>query len=623
MLYRLILAEWAKAKNIGPTVIEKFLTDSELQSLNLKGYNCYTILNSSSTFTPGEKDDTGKPVYLEGSHIDTFQFVFVDMDLKDGVFKSKAEFIEFIRKSPLKPTAIVDSGNGIHVYWRVEDLTAESFVRLQRRLCRDFKTDPTVCTIYRLMRVPSTYNVKLEGDFKLCEVIENSDSVYSCETLDKALSPITIEDEEYAKTHINQTYNVDANLKIAADVPKSFIKFMVTRPEVKQLFYGPVKDRSKADYRLAHLLVVNGFKRDEILSIMLNTDKALERAPIHQYNYAKNIVDKVAIHEADGQWMLQSVSSLLDSIDDNKTSARIYCHPMVDATQNGFRLTQVMGLVGGSGIGKTALSLNCFRWFAQYNPEYVHVFISLEQPGIEIAERWKKLCKNNPNRLLDNKIHIIGNRKPDGTVKRFTFMELEEEIINFEKNSGKKVGCIVIDHIGVIKKRNAEGQRVELEDMCELMKSFAINTNTFLIMLSQTSRAKAGWGDIELDKDAAFGTTFFEANCDYLVTTWQPLKRIYDRAGHLTCNALKFCKIRHKTVGKDHIQEDQIYAMHFNPDSEEFTELTGDQLKAFNFYQSQATQVRNKDKKREPSPVKAMTWLEDPNGKAHNYTHQI
>ena len=48
------------------------------------------------------------------------------------------------------------------------------------------------------------------------------------------------------------------------------------------------------------------------------------------------------------------------------------------------------------------------------------------------------------------------------------------------------------------------------------MKAWAVQTNTLLVMQSQTSREKAGVGDLELDKDAAFGTSSFEWYCDFL-----------------------------------------------------------------------------------------------------------
>jgi hypothetical protein len=77
-------------------------------------------------------------------------------------------------------------------------------------------------------------------------------------------------------------------------------------------------------------------------------------------------------------------------------------------------------------------------------------------------------------------------------------------------------------------------------------------------------------------------------------------------------------------VGKDHIEEDQIYAMHFDPDTEEYTEFTDDQLIAFQFFQTQAAQIRSKDNKKEPTPIKAMSWLKEERGRAsHLSSHQI
>jgi hypothetical protein len=127
------------------------------------------------------------------------------------------------------------------------------------------------------------------------------------------------------------------------------------------------------------------------------------------------------------------------------------------------------------------------------------------------------------------------------------------------------------------------------------MKGFAVETNTMVIMQSQAPREKAGIGDLELNKDAAYGTVFFESYCDYLLTLWQPLKRLYAR-GAPTVMSFKFCKIRHKKQHLDVLKEDVRYSLYFDPSKEQLREMTQDEETQMTFFLKQAANERKQDK---------------------------
>ena len=75
--------------------------------------------------------------------------------------------------------------------------------------------------------------------------------------------------------------------------------------------------------------------------------------------------------------------------------------------------------------------------------------------------------------------------------KHVPLADIESYILKLQKTSGVKVGCVVIDHIGVLKKKNKDGENQGLIDICLQMKAVAKNTNTFMVMQSQTNRQKA------------------------------------------------------------------------------------------------------------------------------------
>lgn len=588
MLIRAILPQWAAEKSPSlRRVREGEFNEAQIADLIADSYNVYYLPNSPSQLP------SGRPV--DGTDIDTFSCVFVDMDLKEGTYADKDSFIQALYDFPKPPSSLVDSGNGVHAFWRVSDLDALSFLRLQRRLCRHLKTDEAVAKVYQLMRLPNTVNTKKEHDLKLCEELYSTGTVYTCEELDKALPLVTQEDEAYCQEHYNNTYNPGVKQSVDEALPRKFGQLIASNKEAKELYAGNVEDRSKADYRLGHLMFANGFTKPEAMSVLVNTAKALERAPTHRVNYAQNIVEKIWTFDIQQEGKLSySVRDILSRGEETISGTRFPCHPLIDNTVGGFRLGHVIGLVAGSGVGKTAFAINMFKWFTERNPEYDHFFVSLEQTDNEIASRWRTVCQGDER--LHDKVHVLSNYAPDGTFRRLSLSDIKTYLVEFQKETGRKIGTCVIDHIGALSKDSKNGENQGIVDICHQMKSFAVETGTLLVMQSQAPREKAGIGDLELDKSAAYGTVFFESYVDFLLTIWQPLKRVYTM-GAPTTMAFKYAKIRHKKQGQDKIQEDVCYRMFFDPKTEQLRELTSDEEKSFDYYNKQATSKRKEDRK--------------------------
>lgn len=606
MIYRCIAPDWLKKeKPHFPASVEGEYTDKQIKDYNAAGYNVYYFPNSPKVYIPGG--------FIDGSKIDNFDYVFADMDLKDGDYPTKDAFLEVISSFALTPSRIVDSGNGVHVYWRVLDLDAKSYLQFQRRISRKFITDENVSKICQLMRVPGTVNTKNLGNFVLCEEIYSSNDTYTAEEMDNHLSTLSQKDSDYCDTHYATTYMTESETlaKVDEKIPLKFAELIRTNKEVKSIWSGGLDDRSASDYRLGHIMFASGFTKNEAVSVLVNSAKALARAPIHRISYATNIVDKIWLYETDSKGSMplnlsNTVEQILSSRGDTIKGTRFPCWSYVDDTKHGFRLGHVIGLVAGSGAGKTAIALNMFAGFVESNPNYDHFFVSLEQPAEEIADRWKSLCGDNIQN--HSKVHVIGNYDPEGNFRDLSLETIRTYLLQFQKTSGRKIGCVVIDHIGVLANDNKLGQDEGVKKLCKAMKSFAVTTNTLLVMQSQTSREKAGIGDLELNKDAAFGTSVFENFCDYLITAWQPLKRCYVEAACPTVTAFKFCKIRHKKQGQDRLKEDVCYRLFFDPNTESLREMTQAEEKSFDFFNSQAANKRKSDRKTDIVQYTSAVW---------------
>lgn len=604
-LARLILPDWA-SDGTKRKVLEGEFTEDQLMLRNSEGYNIFYLPNLPNTYTPG--------VTVEGSHISQFRYCFIDMDMKDGVYASKDAFLSALADFPLFPTSVVDSGNGIHAYWQVSDLDAMSYLRLSRRLMRHFKTDEAVGQIYQLMRLPNTVNTKKQEDFKLCEEIYTSEASYTCEELDKLLPPISQADEAHCKQHYDKTYKIKSLVRVDTQIPLKFTQLVEASREVRDIWLGNTDDRSKGDYRLAHIMQTSGFTREEAMSVLVNSSKAMARAPAHQLTYAENIVDKVfpvanVAQTSNVIELSQSVKELLLCNDDETLKGdRIYGAKFFDNTHHGLRLGHVLGLVAGVGVGKTTISLNLFKSFVELNPQWHHMFVSLEQPAAEIAARLKKMF--NGNESAYEKIHIVSNENADGSKRDLSLSDIQTYILDFQKRKGVKLACVVLDHIGILRMKSAKGENQGLMDVCRELKGFARATNTLFIVQSQSTREKAGDGDLELFKGAAYGTQHFESYMDFLIVAWAPLKRCYDDPACPTVTAYKFVKIRFKTIGKDKIIEDQPYRLYFNGETELLQDMTQEQEVSFDFFAKKCLSIRNKDKKSDLVTYKSVRWEE-------------
>lgn len=276
MRTRLILPDRLR-KDVKPWdfIKEGDFSDDELKKFNRFGYNVYHFPNHNSAPPKGK--------YLCGDDIDVYNWLFVDMDLKDGIYESKEDFISTIKEFQLIPTKIIDSGNGIHVYWKTSGLTRDLFISTQKRLIHKFNTDKSIFTPLQLMRLEGFNNTKKE-ELSPCFIIEaNMDNTYDVSDFDKILPVITKSELEKAY----KKYSVKKSVIVEGEIPKKFLDMLDNNENMRELYYSP-KDRSAADYKLARVLLFNDFKYNEAVEVLCTTQKGAERGT----DYAISTVER-------------------------------------------------------------------------------------------------------------------------------------------------------------------------------------------------------------------------------------------------------------------------------------------------------------------------------------------
>lgn len=155
----------------GPTIYWGLHLD-KIQAANEAGANVY--------FGVAHRDGNGGKT----ENITYATALWVDLDGKDfnpeNIDDGKAQALELLQKSmpdSHKPSIIVDSGHGYHVYWLLKSPWAFSsddrrgeFHNLLERLSIILKGDQRVKDIARILRLPGTMNTKDE-ERRVCTVV--------------------------------------------------------------------------------------------------------------------------------------------------------------------------------------------------------------------------------------------------------------------------------------------------------------------------------------------------------------------------------------------------------------------------------------------------------------------
>lgn len=566
MYYRLIKPTWGKPQLngqpnpafireiVGPNTFEGYFDSNEIHQKNTKGYNIYFFPNYPSQVPNNIK-------FINGKHIDTFEYVFVDMDLKDRVYVSKEEFLEYLNQFPVTPTRTVDSGNGIHVYWKLSNLTRMDYMALQFSLIDYFDTDTSVWTPLQLMRVPGYTNTKDPGNLKMATILNDfsSENEYSVEELASHLKPPSeraLKKIEKHEQKLNGEYlpvMLDADPK---ELPSRFQKLL----NVWGLFSDPVGtygERSGADMSLCNSMYDLGFSKREARAVLHQTKKALERPDKEDYVY--NILDIVY-----NDRNTESIPSVREWLKLNKVTKNepVRGPAMFDDFGRGWSKGDVLGIVAGTGIGKTSYSLSMVKGLIDNNPsnDDIYFFFTLEMSEKEIVKRWLTLVGDEDK--YQDRFFVFGN---DNAKQRTGPQQIYRKVKQTCRRLGKETGAIVIDHFQSLSKtidtivnpnfsveadQNAGKGRyrtADIQTMCRIIKDLAQKLNCFLIVQNQTTKEKGGIGDKPLDVSAAYGAAQFEWYCDFLMTVWQPISTMQSQTD-LCITAFQYCKIREKDI---------------------------------------------------------------------------
>ena len=127
----------SRAKRLTGTPDDTF---NALDELNQSGYDIFVTINETD----------GKDI--KGANITRVRALFADFD---------GSPLSNLDRIPLKPSFTVNTSPGKHhAYWLIDDCPLDQFKPMQQKLAQILDSDPAVCDLGRIMRVPGFYHLK-------------------------------------------------------------------------------------------------------------------------------------------------------------------------------------------------------------------------------------------------------------------------------------------------------------------------------------------------------------------------------------------------------------------------------------------------------------------------------
>jgi hypothetical protein len=231
-------------------------------------YVCLATMATAGEMVTLRGNTFQKPVRNQDNVV-AIKSLFIDLDAKgadknsyNNLDEAGAALVSFLRDSGIpRPTMIVGSGGGLHVYWTLSRaLSRQEWQPLANALAEAVKRHglkcDTQCTIdsARVLRVPDTWNYKTDPPHRVRILGTPLKSDYDITALEKTLEPYKVATPEYGRPAFEQPGELaDVFAGIPRDTPKELAAGIAKRQ------YGPIHlDRLAGECAFIHDAIATG-----------------------------------------------------------------------------------------------------------------------------------------------------------------------------------------------------------------------------------------------------------------------------------------------------------------------------------------------------------------------------
>lgn len=268
----------------------------------------------------------------------------------------------------------------------------------------------------------------------------------------------------------------------------------------------------------------------------------------------------------------------------------------------------MIGLLAGSGVGKTSTCVNIARNVLEFNPTDLIVIISLEMTANEYLQKIMTCFGYDQPELLERCV-IIDCYNSDGSNKELTVADMKLQVKKIKQTMNMNVAMVIADHFHEVHNNGS----VDYNPVAKEFKNMAIECDTIMLLPSQTTKEK-GLGDTPVPKNGCFGCSKYENLCSYILTIFQPLRRVQNECD-LPALGWQFSKIRFKRGKKDTTKEEINYLLSYDSDTDRFSPLTPNEITTFQMHYEKVLELRESEEKKKSYAFDLSTTIKNKDGK--------
>jgi replicative DNA helicase len=441
----------------------------------------------------------------------------------DGDFKQTPREVlaDKLKHFPFKPSIIVKSGGGVHLYWLLKEPAKYGDISIiediNRRIAAALGGDTNSCDAARVLRVPDTLNYKYKPP-RQCEVARIDNFYYDLSDFLEILP-----ESNHKKTVVDNTEQ--------------------KKPGWLQNDMAGVNEpgRNAAGARIAGYFI-NKLPAADVLTILQawnlhNTpplaDKELQTIVKSVSRYQLEIATKSKVDISNVFDAARMVEAYQEHIANLKKNRFILGISEIDKRIRGVAGGEVLTILARSGSFKTAMLQNLLKNYVQ-NSAWAAVFFSIEMPVASVTERYFQILDGCTGREVESlftdvtqselKNKAVGQFVKDlkgfySIPTRVSLSDIGAYVRLIETEKNVKVGVIGIDYLGLMDGPGANTYET-ISRLATGTKNIAKLLNIPVILLSQVSR-KGGSGQSEISLDMGRDSGAIEEGADFVLGLWQ------------------------------------------------------------------------------------------------------
>ena len=445
---------------------------------------------------------------------------WADVDFKDT---PREILSDRLSKFPFKPSIIVKSGGGVHLYWLLKQpATKEDIAALEgvnKRIVSVLGGDPKACDAAHILRIPDTINHKYPAK---CEVSQINQYTYELNDFIEMLPEALNQTRQYKDVSSNGS------------------------DWLEKAMQGVEKGQRNATAAKLGGYYINKLPPKDVLTI-LQTWNQNNNPPLEDLDL-ETVVKSVSRYEPDKSQKRVDICHVYDAermlteyrnyIKDLKKNRFITGIGEIDKRIRGVAGGEVLAIVARAGSFKTATLQNLLKNYVN-NSSWGAVFFSIEMPIASVTERYLEITQGCSGRDVEGfyQSKEAGVNEFISTLEKDFVKELQNLFVVpvkvgisdvaayiklIEQEFNVKIGVIGVDYLGLMDGHGVNEYEV-ITKLSQDTKTMAKMINLPVILLAQTSR-KGGSGYTEITLADPRGSGAIEENCDFMLGLWQAEK---------------------------------------------------------------------------------------------------